>query len=110
MFGMNPREFIILAIIILVLYRLNLWPALVRGLRELRGEHVPPEDAPFPPSRGETDVAYRLLGISPSARWEEIERAYRQKAKIHHPDLGGDQDAMRALNEAYSLLKRVHGR
>ncbi len=52
-------------------------------------------------------MCYRLLGVSPSARWEEVERAYRRKAKIHHPDLGGDEDAMRALNEAYSVLKRL---
>jgi DnaJ-domain-containing protein 1 len=110
MFGMNPREFIILAVVILVLYRLNLWPALMRSLRELRGEQVPPEEPSRQPSRNDTEVAFRLLGISPSSQWDEVERAYRQKAKIHHPDRGGDQDAMRALNDAYALIKRMHGR
>ena len=38
----------------------------------------------------------------------EVERAYRTKAKIHHPDKGGDEDAMRVLNDVYSRLKKIH--
>ena len=45
--------------------------------------------------------------MTPSAKWEEIEKAYRSKAKVHHPDLGGDEDAMRALNEAYNYIKKL---
>lgn len=78
----------------------------MRGLRELRGEHVPPESPPRT-SNQDVDVCFRLLGLSPSAHWEEIERAYRTKAKIHHPDRGGDEDAMRALNEAYHRIKQL---
>ncbi|HOJ67509.1 MAG TPA: J domain-containing protein [Candidatus Hydrogenedentes bacterium] len=62
------------------------------------------------PHPADLELCYRLLGISSSATWEEIERAYRKKAKIHHPDHGGDEDAMRALNEAYQALKRARGR
>jgi curved DNA-binding protein CbpA len=51
-----------------------------------------------------------MLGISPSAPWEDVEKAYRRKAKIHHPDHGGDEDAMRALNEAYAQLKSIRNR
>jgi DnaJ-domain-containing protein 1 len=86
----------------------GLWPAVIRGLRELRGERV---DDPRPTVNAkEVDLSCRLLGVSTSAPWEDIEKAYRKKAKIHHPDLGGDEDAMRALNEAYSLLKRIKKR
>lgn len=110
MFGMSPQELFILVIVILFLSRAGVWPIIVRGLRELRGEHVPdPEPSP-PPSGRDMDICYKLLGISPSAPWEDIERAYRQKAKIHHPDRGGDGDAMRALNDAYSTIKRLRGR
>jgi len=56
------------------------------------------------------ELSYRLLGLSSNAPWDEVERAYRQKAKRHHPDLHGGEDAMRALNEAYALLKRARGR
>ncbi len=63
-------------------------------------------DAP-PPSRADIELCYRLMGLSPSASWTEIQSAYRRKAKVHHPDHGGDADAMRALNEAYQTLKRI---
>lgn len=98
------QEFIIIILIIIILSMTGLWPQVIRGLRELRGEYVPD-----PPPRGKQDieVCYRLFGLSPSARWEEVERAYRAKAKIHHPDRGGDEDAMRALNEAYNYLKQM---
>ncbi|MCK5861282.1 MAG: J domain-containing protein [Candidatus Hydrogenedentes bacterium] len=82
----------------------GLWPQVIRALRELRGEHLP--DPPAGSSR-DAEVCFRLLGLSPSASWEEIERAYRKKAKIHHPDRGGDDDAMRALNEAYNKIKAI---
>ncbi|MBW7863502.1 MAG: J domain-containing protein [Candidatus Hydrogenedens sp.] len=98
------QELIFLAIIIIVLSWTGLWPTVIRALRELRGEHVP--DPPGP-SRSDADMCYRLMGLSPSASWEEIEKAYRRKAKVHHPDHGGDEDAMRALNEAYQTLKKI---
>ncbi len=99
------QEFIIIILIIIILSMTGLWPQVIRGLRELRGEYIPD-----PPPRGDkqdVEVCYRLFGLSPSAKWEEVERAYRAKAKIHHPDRGGDEDAMRALNEAYNYLKQV---
>ena len=108
--GGGLQEFIIIVLIILVLSMTGLWPKVMRGLRELRGEYV--EE---PPSAGgggalDSELSFRLLGLAPSASWEEIERAYRKKAKVHHPDLGGDQDAMRTLNEAYNQLKKLRGR
>jgi hypothetical protein len=107
---MSFQELLVLIVLIAVLSGSGIWPAIARGLRELRGEHV--EDAPPPPSGGSRDheLCFKLLGISPSAPWEDVERAYRQKAKIHHPDRGGDGDAMRALNDAYSTIKRLRGR
>jgi hypothetical protein len=32
---------------------------------------------------------------------EEIKRAYRDLARQHHPDLGGDLETMKAINAAY---------
>jgi len=84
----------------------------IRSLRELQGKE--PESssraAAPAPSRSDIEISSQLLGVSPSASWEEIERAYRQKAKIHHPDHGGDADAMRALNQAYAVLRRAKGK
>lgn len=103
------QEFLIIIAIIVVLQMSGLWPMVMRGLRELRGERVEEPRRPQPPA-SELDMCYRLLGLSASASWDEIERAYRQKAKLHHPDRGGDGDTMRALNEAYERLKRARGR
>lgn len=105
-------ELLWVSAIILVLSATGVWPTIMRGLRELRGE-PPLDDDPrrhpgAPP--GDLDMCFRMLGISPSASWDEIEKAYKRKAKIHHPDRGGDEDTMRALNEAYNRLKRLRKR
>lgn len=107
MLGMGINELLLLMLIIVVLSATNMWPAVIRGLRELRGERV---DIPGQTSPDNLDVCYKMLGIAPSATWEEIEKAYRTKAKIHHPDHGGDEDTMRALNDAYRNIKRIRGR
>lgn len=103
------QEFMMLVAVIVLLSISGLWPAVMRALRELRGERVD-ESPPHSPGGSDMDMCYRMLGLSPSARWEEVERAYRQKAKIHHPDRGGDADTMRALNEAYSRIKKSVGK
>ncbi len=108
---MGLQEFLVIVLIIVVLSWSGLWPVVIRGLRELRGEHVEdPKSNTMNFNARDIDLSFRLLGLSPSAPWEEIERAYRQKAKIHHPDRGGDEDTMRALNEAYSLIKKARGK
>lgn len=104
MFGMTGiQEFVILILVIGVLSATGLWPKIAQGLRDIRGEGRGRNDL----SGEEADLCYKILGLSPSSAWPEIEKAYRKKAKIHHPDLGGDEDAMRTLNEVYSLLKRT---
>jgi hypothetical protein len=47
---------------------------------------------------------YEALGVRVSATAEEIRRAYLQKARLHHPDVGGGDRAMQALNEAWAVL------
>lgn len=53
---------------------------------------------------GEFTDYYKLLGIAPTANTLQIRRAFIQKAKQHHPDVGGSTDAMRLLNLAYKTL------
>lgn len=98
------KEFIMIAIIIGVLSYAGIWPQIIKGIRQLRGERVE-DDAPVSPR--DLDLAYKMMGVSPSAPWREVEIAFRSKAKLHHPDHGGDDDVMRALNDAYSLIKRT---
>ena len=96
------QELIVLMAIIAVLSVTGLWPFVMQALRELRGQNTP--QAPM--SSNEEELCYKVLGLTPSASWDEIEKAYRTKAKIHHPDKGGDEDAMRTLNDVYAILKK----
>ena len=47
---------------------------------------------------------YSTLGVAKNATQDEIKSAYRKLAKQHHPDLGGDADKFKAINEAYDVL------
>jgi len=50
---------------------------------------------------------YDILGVSPAASHEIIHAAYRAlmlKCR-KHPDLGGDPEEAKTINEAYSILK-----
>lgn len=51
---------------------------------------------------------YKILGLQPDATADEIKKAYRQMAKIYHPDLHPDDpdihEKMNAVNEAYDML------
>jgi hypothetical protein len=48
---------------------------------------------------------YATLGAQRDASQGEIERLYKRKAVQHHPDRGGDEEEMKALNEAYGVLR-----
>lgn len=106
LFGLGIKELVVLAGLIVVLNIAGVWPVLIRSVRELRGD-IPPETLEKPAKDSDVDLSCKMLGVSPHASWDEIEKAYRVKARVHHPDHGGDADAMRALNDAYRLLKQA---
>ncbi|NOZ03213.1 MAG: DnaJ domain-containing protein [FCB group bacterium] len=63
----------------------------------------------------DTQSAYKILGIDPSATDTEIKKAYRKMATKYHPDkvahLGEDlrllaEEKFKAVNEAYQTLKQ----
>lgn len=47
---------------------------------------------------------YQLLNISRAASPQEIKKAYRREAMIHHPDRGGNSDYFRSISDAYETL------
>ena len=47
---------------------------------------------------------YSVLGAGQDASRREIESLYRRLALKRHPDRGGNEEDMKALNEAYSVL------
>lgn len=44
---------------------------------------------------------FQVLGIPRGSTAEEIKKAYRQKAREHHPDRAGDEERMKEVNIAY---------
>ena len=48
---------------------------------------------------------YSTLGVPKSATAETIKRAYKDKAKQHHPDRGGDTNKFAEISNAYDILK-----
>ena len=66
----------------------------------------------------ETDSAYKILGIDPSATDEEVKRAYREMAKKNHPDLVSSlgeevrkaaEKKFQEINAAYEAIKKQRG-
>jgi hypothetical protein len=49
-------------------------------------------------------AAYRQLGLAWGASREAIKKAHRRLVKQHHPDVGGEAEAFRRVNDAYQLL------
>jgi hypothetical protein len=47
---------------------------------------------------------YQILGVANNASIEEIRKAFRTLAKLHHPDKGGDKQRFQLINEASQVL------
>src|SRR3990167_10522946 len=48
---------------------------------------------------------YKILGINRDASEEEIKKAFRKLAHVHHPDKsGGDEAKFKEASEAYAVL------
>lgn len=47
---------------------------------------------------------YRVLQVDPGANSLVIQAAYRVLARIFHPDVSGDADAMKRINAAWEVL------
>jgi DnaJ-domain-containing protein 1 len=54
----------------------------------------------------ERQQALAIMGLPPTASRQQIKRRYRELAKKHHPDKGGDSREMQRLVAAYQLLMK----
>ncbi|CAE7258647.1 Wwox [Symbiodinium natans] len=62
----------------------------------------------FAPGASKASAQHRaVLGLGPEAGPREAGRAYRQLARQHHPDKGGDPEAFRRLRAAYKALSAM---
>jgi hypothetical protein len=55
-------------------------------------------------STGESRDHYAVLGARENASADDLQRRYRLLAARHHPDRGGDEETMKAVNAAYRVL------
>jgi DnaJ-domain-containing protein 1 len=47
--------------------------------------------------------ACALLCVALPCNADDVKTAYRKQARRHHPDLGGDEEMMKSINQAYEL-------
>lgn len=55
-------------------------------------------------NRIDKDSPWFILGIVENSSIEEIKLSFRTKAKIHHPDKGGNRDEFEKVLAAYYIL------
>lgn len=53
---------------------------------------------------------YQILGLLPNCSFEEIKQQFRTLARIHHPDLGGDEEEFKKIRFAYEVLNDAASR
>ncbi|CAK8996075.1 unnamed protein product [Durusdinium trenchii] len=53
-------------------------------------------------ARKEATDPWSVLGLSPGASSSEVRRAFRARARLWHPDRGGDPERFQALSQAYA--------
>lgn len=64
--------------------------------------------AALPPA-GRTTPWWETLGVSQTATLDEIRKAVRELAAIHHPDRGGDASRMVEVNQAFERAIAARG-
>eukprot|EP00928_Gymnodinium_smaydae_P088799 TRINITY_DN72848_c0_g1_i1.p1 TRINITY_DN72848_c0_g1~~TRINITY_DN72848_c0_g1_i1.p1 ORF type:complete len:240 (-),score=35.03 TRINITY_DN72848_c0_g1_i1:237-956(-) len=51
---------------------------------------------------------YQVLGVSRQCSREDVTRAFRRLAKLHHPDKGGTKESFQAIQAAYEQLSSLN--
>jgi curved DNA-binding protein CbpA len=50
------------------------------------------------------DNLYEELGLKQDCSFEDIKQQYRILARVHHPDMGGDEEKFKRIKLAYEVL------
>lgn len=53
--------------------------------------------------------ALSFFSLKSDATQDEIKNRFRELSKKHHPDLGGSEEMMKKVNDAYATLKKYKG-
>jgi curved DNA-binding protein CbpA len=53
---------------------------------------------------------YEVLGVQKDATLKEIKKAYKNKSKENHPDIGGSEELQADINKAYNILSNKEKR
>lgn len=56
----------------------------------------------------DSERSLELLGLTKTATMKEVKSAFRRLAKVHHPDLGGNQEKFKELLAAFEFLEKNH--
>jgi len=67
-----------------------------------RDRRRPPRAEP----RGDPGDPYGMLGVTRQAPRVVVEAAYRALVKARHPDVGGSEERMKAVNGAMEAIRR----
>lgn len=51
---------------------------------------------------------HEILGVAPSASFDEVRAQFKRLAAQHHPDRGGDHDTFVRIKTAFDTLRAKH--
>ncbi len=93
----------------------SVYQEVFRGDAKLRTRAAEPVRSPFEAVKDRLDKwlrsldhqdPYRALGCSPFDSDETIRLKYRELARQHHPDRGGNAESMRVINDAWERVTK----
>ena len=56
------------------------------------------------------DLRLSVHRVRLAVPFEEARQAYKDAARKHHPDAGGDPEVMKRINAAWDRIRRSYGR
>jgi hypothetical protein len=59
------------------------------------------------PEKSSGSEWWNVLGVNQNASKDDIKKAYRSLATVHHPDNGGDKNMFASVNEAYQQAMKT---